>query len=366
MQKMRPTSNSLSTGLLKWYDRHHRSLPWRLPRGSPPSTVLDPYHSLVSEAMLQQTQVATVIPYFHSFVDRFPTVQSLADSDLQEVLRLWQGLGYYSRAKNLRAAARKIVEEFAGKIPSDLEELLSLPGVGRYTAGAIRSIAFNQPAPILDGNVARVLCRLDGILGDPKTPAVRALLWERARAILPGKRVGDFNSALMELGALICTPKSPNCHECPVKSHCKALAAGMQDRIPPPRKAKAIPLIHRSTVCIRHGQRYLIEQRPATGRWAGMWQFITFEEKTASAATLKARTHLEISSLRRLGTINHNLTHRRYEFAVFVCDAKNVRSAPKTNSTRKWLTLEDLERFPVPRPHLRIVELLRENAGLSS
>src|ERR1039458_9683559 len=153
---MRPTSNSLSTGLLKWYDRHQRSLPWRLPRGSPPSTVLDPYYSLVSESMLQQTQVATVIPYFHRFVDKFPTIQSLADSDLQEVLRLWQGLGYYSRAKNLRAAARKIVEEFAGKIPSDLEELLSLPGVGRYTAGAIRSIAFNQPAPILDGNVARV------------------------------------------------------------------------------------------------------------------------------------------------------------------------------------------------------------------
>src|SRR3954466_12295844 len=195
------TASGFARHLLAWFDRHQRALPWRT------VAPLDPYIVLVSEAMLQQTQVATVIPYFQRFIARFPTVTALAESDEQQVLRLWQGLGYYSRARNLRAAARMVVQEFNGQVPQTVQELLSLPGVGRYTAGAVASIAFGKRAPILDGNVARVLCRLDCIRDDPREPATRELLWSRAAQILPKSRLGDFNSALMELGALVCTPR---------------------------------------------------------------------------------------------------------------------------------------------------------------
>ena len=206
---------------------------------------LDPYHVLVSEMMLQQTQVATVIPYFDRFITRFPSVKALATSDLQEVLRLWQGLGYYSRAKNLRRAAQMILEEFGGAIPSDLASLLKLPGVGRYSAGAIASIAFEQRTPILDGNVARVLCRLDQIRSDPRDRETQKLLWKRADEILPKARVGDFNSALMELGATVCTPKNPQCLICPVQKHCEAFAARVAGADPLPRKRIATPLVQR-------------------------------------------------------------------------------------------------------------------------
>src|SRR5687767_5105025 len=182
--------------LLRWYDRARRDLPWRVRRSEQPN----PYYVLVSESMLQQTQVATVIPYFHRFIARFPTVKSLASADVHDVLKLWQGLGYYSRAQNLLASARMIVEEFGGVLPGDVESLLRLPGVGRYTAGAVASIAFGRREPILDGNVLRVLCRVDKITSDPRDRETQAELWRRAEEILPKARVGDFNSALMELG----------------------------------------------------------------------------------------------------------------------------------------------------------------------
>src|SRR3954470_16957732 len=194
--------------LLRWYDRARRDLPWRAvgADGRP-----DPYHVLVSEAMLQQTQVATVIPYFNRFIARFATLADLARADEQEVLRLWQGLGYYSRARNLQKAARRVVSEFGGQLPADVDRLRALPGVGRYTAGAVASIAFGKRAPILDGNVVRVLCRVEKVTSDPRDRDTQALLWRRAEEVLPKVRVGDFNSALMELGATACIPRSPQC-----------------------------------------------------------------------------------------------------------------------------------------------------------
>jgi A/G-specific adenine glycosylase len=197
----------------------------------------------------------------------------------------------------------------------------------------------------------RVLCRLDCIVDDPRDPAVRELLWARADEILPKKRLGDFNSALMELGALICTPRSPQCLVCPVRAHCQAFAAGMQDRIPVPRKAKPIPLHRRYTFCVRNRKKYLIEQRPARGRWAGMWQFITLEAPSLSFPTSKPQ---------KIGQIAHSLTHRRYEFEVFTCEARNYSSSAE--QIRKWVTLEELNHYPLPRPHLKIVELLQGNA----
>lgn len=339
-----------SRQLLRWYDASRRALPWRI--AAPGSPRPDPYHVLVSELMLQQTQVATVIPYFHRFLETFPTLADLAAADEQQVLRLWQGLGYYARARNLQAAAKAVVAEHGGQLPQDLQKLLGLPGVGRYTAGAIASIAFDQKAPILDGNVQRVLCRLDAIDADPRGRKINAALWRRAEDLLPNRRVGDFNSGLMELGAMICTPRAPQCLLCPVASHCKAAALGLQQAIPAPRPSRPLPLCQRNVYCICHDGRYLIEQRPMRGRWAGMWQFITVD---ADDADVKLPVPLE-EPLVSLGQVNHTLTHRRYQFKVTAC---SLRGKPVGLGTGyRWTDLEGLAEFPLPRPHVKIAQML--------
>lgn len=314
----------------------------------------DPYHVLLSEAMLQQTQVATVVPYFQRFIARFPTLEHLASAELQEVLRLWQGLGYYSRARNLHACAGRIVLEHGGVLPDEVERLLGLPGIGRYTAGAIASLAYNRRAPILDGNVMRVLCRIDRIESDPREKKAVARLWARAEEILPERNTGDFNSGLMELGAMVCTPRNPQCLLCPVRLHCEGAAAGVQDRIPLPKKAKPTPLHQRSVFCIRDGEHYLIEQRPAKGRWAGLWQFKTVEgvDKAAHLSQLLVGSGLKIRKARKLGVIRHALTHRRYEFAAYEADLVGKRPAGV------WVRLAELDRYPFSKPQLSIAKLL--------
>jgi len=336
--------------LLKWYDAHHRALPWR--RAPKSMAALDPYHVMVSEAMLQQTQVNTVIPYFQRFLAEFPTLGILAAADEQDVLRSWQGLGYYSRARNLRAAAQQIVAR--GSFPSTVDELLKLPGIGRYTAGAIASIAFEQRAPILDGNVMRVLCRLDRIEADPREKIANEKLWARAKDILPGKRCGDFNSALMELGATLCTPRNPRCDECPVKEFCAARAAGVEESLPRRREVKASPVEHRITFCIERRGMFLIEQRPMTGRWAAMWQFITVPANgTATDLVPNGCT-----CLKKLGQVRHVLTHRRYVFDVYSCNM-NGNGKPHDDRARRWVKLSELARYPLSRPQLRIAEMLQ-------
>jgi A/G-specific adenine glycosylase len=359
--------NDFSRRLLAWYDRSRRDLPWRVPPGSPADACPDAYHVLVSEAMLQQTQVATVIPYYHRFLKSFPTIGDLAGAKEQDVLRLWQGLGYYSRARNLQAAARTVVNELGGELPTSVEGLRALPGVGRYTAGAVASIAFGTRAPIVDGNVARVLCRIDRIESDPRERETQALLWRRAEEILPKRRVGDFNSAMMELGATVCTPRGPQCLLCPVREHCAAFAAGVQERIPAPRKAKPTPLNRRVTFCIRRGDQWLIEQRPAKGRWAGMWQFVTVEAPAegvngSAARVLGRHVQFKTSKPRKLGTVTHGLTHRRYEFEVYACRCTGVTNGDAADHAdgRRWSTLDGLADYPLPRPHLKVAEMLRK------
>jgi A/G-specific adenine glycosylase len=358
------TASAFARRLLAWYDRHRRNLPWRVVAAG--ANAPDSYHVLVSEAMLQQTQVATVVPYFERFVARFPDLPALAAASEQDVLRLWQGLGYYSRARNLHAAARRIANELNGDMPQTVDGLLSLPGVGRYTAGAVASIAFGTRAPIVDGNVARVVCRIDRIETDPRERETQARLWRRAEEILPHKRVGDFNSAMMELGATVCTPRAPRCLLCPAREHCEAQAAGVQEQIPAPRKSKPTPLHRRSTFCIRRGERWLIEQRPARGRWAGMWQFLTIESpgRKLSGDALCKRLEVSVSAPpRKLGTVLHALTHRRYEFDVYACECTDDglgAYAAGREPARRWSTLDGLAEYPLPRPHLKMAEMLRQ------
>ncbi|HEV8604896.1 MAG TPA: A/G-specific adenine glycosylase [Tepidisphaeraceae bacterium] len=347
--------------LLRWYNANRRDLPWRVNRDhtkTPNPATPDPYHVLVSEAMLQQTQVATVIPYFHRFMAAFHTLGDLAASTEQEVLRLWQGLGYYSRARNLRTTAKILVEQNAGVIPTSVEALLKLPGIGRYTAGAIASLAFEQPAPVLDGNVIRVLCRLDLIRDDPRQSEARESLWRRAEQLLPQNRIGDFNSALMELGATLCTPRSPKCLLCPVHKHCAALSAGLADQIPPPPTPKIRPIERRWTLAIANNDRWLIEQRPPRGRWANMWQFITIEasDSQPTPEILSHRAGLKLCDIQRLGALQHDLTHRRYQFEVLTCRAKShPNPLPKS---RRWVGLEGLSDYPLPRPQLKVAQMI--------
>ena len=348
---LNPTS--LAKVLIRWYTKNRRDLPWRPPMGK--SKPVDPYAVLISEFMLQQTQVATVSGYFLRFMEVFPTLSALGVASEHDVLRLWQGLGYYSRARNLLATARRIQADFGGRIPNEVSELTALPGIGRYTAGAIASIAFDRRAAILDGNVARVLCRLEKIRSDPREPRTVRRLWRLAEKILPRRRCGQFNSALMELGATVCTPRRPKCPTCPVRRFCRAAAAGLQEIIPPPRKSRPTPILARWTICVHRNHRWLLERRPSTGRWAGLWQFPTIEaDHRPTAATIGPRIGLSIADLREIGQIRHALTHRRYVFTAYMATAT---TAPRLQN-RKWIKLADLHKFPLSRPQLRIAEML--------
>ncbi len=355
---LRAVPNSLSTLLLHWYDLSRRDLPWRAPPGSAPGTLINPYHVLVSELMLQQTQVATVIPYFNRFVQAFPAIENLAAADEQAVLRLWQGLGYYSRARNLHKAAKAVVAN--GRFPDTLEGLLALPGVGPYTAGAIGSIAFGLRVPLVDGNVIRVLSRLDGIETDPRTPAAVKALWQRAEKLVPADRPGDFNSALMELGATVCTPKKPACLICPWNQVCLANARSLTEIIPPVKKTKATPqVVCKTYAIVDKSRRWLIEQRPATGRWASLWQLPT-EDPEMPGHRVRIPKGIE---LRKAGTIRHQLTHRSYTFELWLATGVTRDTVKTPPGASAWVDRKSLANYPLPKPQLDMVKIL-ENLGV--
>src|SRR5687767_3542267 len=251
--------------LLAWYDRCKRDLPWRRRHD-------DPYAQLLAEFMLQQTQVSTVTPFYERFIQRFPDVRSLAAAGADDVLAMWSGLGYYSRARHLHRAAQEIVQRFGGTVPRLVDELITLPGIGRYTAGAIASVAYDTPAPVLDGNVIRVLMRLRADRDDPKSVAVRSRLWAAAEALIPQRRCGDFNQGLMELGATICLPRNPQCLLCPIQAYCRAREAGLVEQIPAVAQRTPVKEMSMVTAAIHHRQKLMFVQRPLKGLWAGLWE----------------------------------------------------------------------------------------------
>jgi len=352
--------------LLRWYDRHRRTLPWRAAKGA----AANPYHVLVSEAMLQQTQVATVIAYFERFVAAFPTVEALAAADEQHVLTLWQGLGYYRRARHLHAAAKMIVRDFAGVVPATVTQLLTLPGVGRYSAGAIASIAYNVPAPILDGNVARVLARLYAIDEPIDAPTTKTRLWSLAESLVTGPhqsfrgnvrgnfrgnfrgfRGGDFNQAMMELGALVCTPRQPRCLTCPLRETC----ATRSDARPIKNDRRAPKPVTHTVIAVRRGGRYLFEQRGTDGLWASMWQMPTAETRINPAAWIAERFNLAVTPPREVADFTHQTTHRTIRFHVLTADAVSGRLRPRA---ALWRALHDLHDLPLSNPQRSIVDTL--------
>lgn len=353
--KRSPVQTKKKTGvaaaLLKWYAAHHRKLPWR----AAPGKLADPYHELLSEFMLQQTQVATVIDYFHRFIAALPTLGSLAAADEQQVLRLWQGLGYYRRARHLHRAARMIQERFAGRVPATVDELLELPGVGRYTAGAIASIAHGTPAPILDGNVIRVLARLHAIDQPADSPAVKQRLWREAGRLVEGQEhPGDLNQSLMELGAMICTPRAPQCLVCPLRQMCEA-AAGEPQRYPRKgRRMKPRQVTHH-ILSIQRGDRWLWQKRGDKGLWAGMWQQPTIENAKDEKSPGEPRLGLRIGRPVEAGRFAHQTTHRRIRFIVWRARCLAGRLSAGAG---RWRTVHELEDLPLPNPQRRAVRML--------
>ncbi len=316
--------------LCAWYARARRDLPWRRTR--------DPYAVWISEIMLQQTRVDTAGPYFERFLAAFPTAEALAAADLEDVLRHWAGLGYYSRARNLHAAARQIAADHGGRLPSDDAALRALPGIGRYTAGAIRSIAFHQQAPLVDGNVARVLSRLFALEGDPATPAGQRVLWGLAERLVPaGARASAFNQGLMELGATVCAPQKPACEACPLASICVARAQGRQADLPPAKKARPVPDRTVSVLALSRGDLLLVARRPTEGLWGGLWELPELRHVSPAPGTTT-----------RHGEVVHLLTHLRITFVLHAAPAPRKPIRLSEYIDQRWLTRAELESGTVP------------------
>ena len=351
----------LRAALLRWYRRHRRDLPWRRTR--------DPWAVWVSEAMLQQTRVETVVPYYERFLRRFPDVGTLATADLEDVIGLWAGLGYYSRARNLHGAAREVMQRFRGRIPETAEALRTLPGVGRYTAGALASIAFDRPEPVVDGNVARVLARLHGIREDLARPAVQARLWEEAARLARGPDPGDLNQALMELGARVCTPRKPDCAACPVASGCRARRAGEVDSIPRPRSRPTPRRVRAVAALVARGGRVLAVRRAESGLLGGLWELpgseIGARERPGRALrpALAERTGLAVDEVEAVGVVTHLFTHRRVETHVFRARAAPGRVGLSDYVAHRWVSREGLRALPQGRAARRAMELALSGSG---
>lgn len=343
--------NRLATQLLAWYHTQKRNLPWR---DHP-----DSYAVWVSEIMLQQTRVDTVIPYFEKWLKLFPSVKELASASEQEVLNAWEGLGYYSRARNLHKAAKIVAEKFDGELPRNLDDLRSLPGIGRYTVGAIASMAFGMDAPTLDGNLRRVFSRLFDVEEFADSPAGEKILWELAAQNLPKGQAGDYNQALMDLGASICLPKNPRCLLCPLMELCKARENGTQELRPVLKPKKSVPsYVHAVAVIVERG-RVLLSQRPAKGLLGGMWEFpnarVTGDPAKGLVKALKAATQIQVKKKEALGVVEHAYSHFKVSVHPFVCDKVAV---PKTRNL-KWVRLGDLDDYPMGKVDRQIARKIK-------
>jgi A/G-specific adenine glycosylase len=349
--------------LLNWYQLNKRTLPWRALLRS------DPYAIWVSEIMLQQTRVETVIPYFEKWMRLFPTVHALAQATEHSVLNAWEGLGYYSRARNLHKAAQIVHQQYDGELPRDLDELRKLPGIGRYTLGAIASIAFGMNVPALDSNIKRVYARVFDISEPVDSPKGEKILWELAERHLPSKEAGDYNQALMDLGATICISKNPRCLICPLMKVCKARQNGTQDQRPVKMPKKGVPYhIHAAGVFLRKG-RVLLAQRPSKGLLGGMWEFpngrVSGDPREGLAHALETgynlrlrRERQNVQKMEPLGIVHHAYTHFRVSVYAYHGELDVV---PKEGNL-KWISVKDLDEYPMGKIDRQIANLLKQQS----
>lgn len=351
---LRGAAAPLRAALLAWYDAHHRDVPWRTAPGETP----DPYRVWVSEIMLQQTRVETARGRYAEWLERFPTLATLAEAEPDEVMKAWEGLGYYARARNLHRAVREVAADYGGKVPDDPAVFRSLPGVGRYTAGAVASIAFEREEPVVDGNVRRVFARW----ADTAEPAEREL-WRLASELVEGERPGDLNQALMELGAVVCTPRSPGCGVCPVSHHCLAFARGTQEERPARRQAKPLPREDTAVAVVERDDRLLLVRRPRNGRLGGMWGFPEAvrhdgeaAHETAERAALDG-VGLSVRAGPPIATVEHTFTHVRVTYRAFRCVANGGEPRPLRYDACAWADAGEVADYALPTAQRRIARL---------
>jgi len=348
--------NNLAELLLEWYALYARKMPWR--------DHLDPYAIWVSEIMLQQTRVNTVVPYFERWMNMFPGISELANSTEADVLAAWEGLGYYSRARNLRLAAQIIMNEYQGRLPGDVKELIRLPGVGRYTAGAIASIAFKADEPTLDGNIRRVFARLFDIRESVDTPSGEKILWTLLNAELPEGRAGDFNQGLMDLGATLCTPQNPECGQCPLCGICQARAKGVQTERPILKSKPIQPHFTYVGAIIREGNRYLLVKRPSQGLLGGMWEFPNYRVVNEEAADkylerlMAERYGVKVKITSKQGIFKHAYTHFRLTLQLY-----NVKILTDNLAVPDmcWVPADELLNYPMGKVARQISKTLKSN-----
>lgn len=348
----------ITNKLLNWYANNKREWPWR---DNP-----DPYAVWVSEIMAQQTRLESVLPYFERWMTRFPTIADLAASSQQEVLNLWEGLGYYSRARNLHRAAQIVMKEYGGELPQDVKALRALPGIGRYTAGAIASLAFGLDEPVVDGNVKRVLARFFGVEIPVDTSAGEKEIWRLAAEHLPPGQAGDYNQALMGLGAGVCLPRSPDCQVCPLVEDCWAYAQDAQAGLPVKKPKPPVPHHTVTAAVIQNGSRVLIAQRPTDGLLGGMWEFPGGKQEeeedlpTCLKREIKEELGVKIKVGEEIGVFKHAYTHYKVTLHAFACQLQ--QGEPKTLQVDdlRWVTLEELEDFPMGKLDRQISQKLLE------
>jgi A/G-specific adenine glycosylase len=342
--------------LLAWYDRAARDLPWRRTR--------DPYAIWLSEIMLQQTRVEQGIPYFHRFLEAFPSVEALAQAPADRVLKAWEGLGYYSRARNLHKAAQVVAREHGGIFPRTVEALNRLPGVGRYTAGAIASIAYGVPAPVLDGNVKRILSRLFNVSTAIDDHATTQALWARAEALVPRNAPGEFNQALMDLGATVCTPRNPRCDACPVATHCRARAEGVQEERPVRRPRKPLPKHELVAGIVRRGGKYLLGKRGPNGMLSGLWEFpggaVLPGESHADALRriLRDQLGIEVRVLGLVASVDHGYSHMKVNLTAYRCELVSGVVRPTVHEAVEWVPRSRLGQYAFPMVNRKFLHLV--------
>jgi len=336
--------------LLAWYGRSGRDLPWRHTR--------DPYRIWLSEIMLQQTTVAAVIPYYQRFLDGFPEVAALAAAPLAKVIELWAGLGYYTRARNLHRAAQTVVGDHGGRFPATIAELAALPGIGRSTAGAIISIAFDQPAPILDGNVRRALVRLYAYAGDPRGADAERLLWEWAEALTAKERPHDYAQAIMDLGAMVCAPRQPACPVCPLVELCQARRQGVERQLPVARSRKSVPVRHQVALLVECDGRYLVRPRPTDGFLGGLWEFPVVDLRSGEPSLMAAgrlAAELGVAGQRaEAGKLRHAYSH--FTLELNLVRVQELSAGRVADDDWQWRTLAQLAKTPLHGAHRKALE----------
>lgn len=347
----------IQKALLDWYQYNRRELPW--------CRTINPYNIWISEVMAQQTRIETVIPYYRRFIQRFPDVKTLEAADLQDVLKMWEGLGYYRRAHHLHQAARFITDRRKGEFPKDFADIMALPGVGGYIAAAIASIAFSQPFAVLDGNVKRVLSRLYCVDKATNDSTSQRHYQKLAENILDGRNPGNHNQALMELGAVICTPNNPVCGECPVGNYCCVHQSGRVEDYPQRISKREVPTYQIAVGVIHKNDKLLITRREETGLLGGLWEFPGGKIKDGESAESACRrevleeTGLTVNIERYLTHVRHAYTHFKIEMAVFICDYIRGEVQLKEPVDFRWVGIEELDRFPFPKANRKFIPLLK-------